>query len=118
MTVHKSQSGTFDKVVFNYERRLDQQLVYVGLSRVTSIHRLHLANHNSDYTFHHWKGSNTPKIKNLYTKLTRLERRKLLTFTERAKQFLQQFSLEDFKMITLHVQSFISHPQTFPRIQC
>jgi ATP-dependent exoDNAse (exonuclease V) alpha subunit len=53
MTVHKSQGGTFDTVVFNYERGLDQELVYVDLSRVTSIHGLHLTNHNSDYTFHH-----------------------------------------------------------------
>jgi hypothetical protein len=30
MTVHKSQGGTFDKVVFNYERGLDHKLVYVG----------------------------------------------------------------------------------------
>jgi hypothetical protein len=40
MTVHKSQGGTFDKVVFNYGRGLDQQLMYLGLSRVTSIHGL------------------------------------------------------------------------------
>jgi ATP-dependent exoDNAse (exonuclease V) alpha subunit len=38
MTVHKSQVGTFDKFVLSYEWGLDQQLVYVGLSRVTSIH--------------------------------------------------------------------------------
>jgi hypothetical protein len=77
VTVHKSQGSTFDKVVFNYERGLDQQLVYVGLSRVTSIHRLHLTNHNSDYTFHHWKGSDAPKIKDLCTELTHLEHHKL-----------------------------------------
>jgi hypothetical protein len=67
MTVHKSQGRMFDKVVFNYERGLDQQLVYMGLSRVTSIHGLDLKNHNSDYMFHHQKGSSTPKIKDLHT---------------------------------------------------
>jgi Fe2+ transport system protein B len=108
-TVHKSQGGTFDKVVFNYERGLDQQLVYVDLSRVTSIHGLHLTNLKSDYMFHHWKASNNPKIKDLYTELTHLERHKLLTITDRAQQFLQQVSSEDFTMTTLNVQSLASH---------
>jgi ATP-dependent exoDNAse (exonuclease V) alpha subunit len=82
MTIHKSQRSTFDEVVFNYKRGLNQQLVYVGLSRVTSIHGLHLTNRNSDYTFHHCKGSSTPKIKDLRAELTRLERHKLLTITD------------------------------------
>jgi hypothetical protein len=42
MTVHKSQDITFDKVVFHYERGLEQQLVYLGLSRVTFTHGTHL----------------------------------------------------------------------------
>jgi ATP-dependent exoDNAse (exonuclease V) alpha subunit len=89
MTVHKLQGGAFDEIVFNYEMGLDKQLVYMGLSRVTSIHGLHLTNHNSDYTFHHWKGSSTSKIKDLRTELTRFEHHKLSTITVRAKQFCQ-----------------------------
>jgi hypothetical protein len=104
MNVHKSQGTTFDKIVFNYEWGLDQQLVYVGLSRVTSIHWLSLTNHNSDYTFNHWKGSSTPKIKYL-----RLERHKQLNITDRAKQFLQRVSSEDFTMTALNSQSLPSH---------
>jgi hypothetical protein len=46
-----------------------------------------------DYTFHHWKGSDTPNIKYLRTELTCLEHHKLLTITDRAKQFLQRVSL-------------------------
>jgi hypothetical protein len=53
---------------------------------------------NSDLTFHHWKGSNTPNIKDLRTELTRLEHHKLFTTADRAKQFLQRVSLEDFTM--------------------
>jgi hypothetical protein len=109
MTVHKSQGGTFDKVMFSYEWGLNQQLVYVALSRVTSIHRLHLTNHNSDFTFRHWKGSSNPKIKDLHTELTRLERHKLLAITDRAKQFLQRVSSEDFTVTTLNIQSLASH---------
>jgi hypothetical protein len=105
MTVHKSQGGTFGKVVINYESGSEQQLVYVGLSGVTSIHGLHLTNHNSDLTFHHWKGSNNPKIKDLRTELTRLEHHKLLTITDRPKQFLQRVSSEDFTMTTLNIRT-------------
>jgi hypothetical protein len=53
---------------------------------------------NSDYMFHHWKGSSTPNVKDLRTELTCLEHRKLLTITDRAKQLLQRVSLEDFTM--------------------
>jgi hypothetical protein len=108
-TVHKSQGSTFDEVVFKYERGLDQQLMYMGLSRVTSIHGFHLTNHDSDYMFHHCRGSSTPKIKDVRTKLTHLERHKLLTITDRAQQFFQRVSLEDFTMTTLNAQSLTSH---------
>jgi hypothetical protein len=119
VTVHKSQGGTFGNIMFNYESGFDQQLVYVGSSRVTSMHGLHLTNRNSDYMFHHLKGSSNPKIKDLHNELTRLERHKLLTFTDRAIQFLQRVSSEDFTMTTFNVQSFsLVTPQTFPRIQC
>jgi len=37
MTIHKSQGGSFDQIVYEYDRRHPQQLVYVALSRVTSI---------------------------------------------------------------------------------
>jgi ATP-dependent exoDNAse (exonuclease V) alpha subunit len=42
MTVHKLQGGTFDEVMFNYKMELDEQLMYMGSSRVTSTHGLHL----------------------------------------------------------------------------
>jgi hypothetical protein len=103
MTVHKLQGGTFKKAVFNYERGLDQQFAYVGLSRMTSIHGLHLTSHNSNYKFHHWKGSNSPKIKDLRSKLTRLECHKLLTITNTAKQFLERVRLEYFTVTILNV---------------
>jgi hypothetical protein len=106
MTVHNSQASTLDKVVFNYERGWDQQLVYVGLSRMTSIYGLHLTNHNSEYMFHYWKGSNTSKIKDLRTDLTRLERHNRLIIIDRAKQFHQRVSLSGITMTTLNVKSF------------
>ncbi|GFR02663.1 ATP-dependent DNA helicase [Trichonephila clavata] len=37
MTLHKSQSGTFDQTVYSYEKSRQQHLVYVTLSLVTSL---------------------------------------------------------------------------------
>jgi hypothetical protein len=78
---------TQDEVLFNYEMEFDQQLMYMGLSRVMSIYGLHLTNHNSVYMFHYWKGFSTSKIKDLHTELTSLERHKLLTITDRPYSF-------------------------------
>jgi hypothetical protein len=57
--------------------------------------------------FYYWKG--TPNIKDLRTELTCLGHHKLLTITDRANQFRQRVSLEDFTMTTVNVQSFASH---------
>lgn len=39
--IHKSQGGTFDEVVYAYDRRHEQSLVYVALSRVSSLRGLY-----------------------------------------------------------------------------
>ncbi|GFT41948.1 uncharacterized protein TNCV_1667891 [Trichonephila clavipes] len=51
ITIHKSQGGTFDEVVFNYDKSQQIQLVYVALSRVTSIDGLYLTNDKDDFKF-------------------------------------------------------------------
>lgn len=44
LTVHKPQGGTFEQVVYQYNKKHRQQLVYVALSRVTSLDGLFLTN--------------------------------------------------------------------------
>ncbi|XP_071576363.1 uncharacterized protein [Temnothorax nylanderi] len=88
MTIHKSQGGTFNEIVYNYHKSQDQQLVYVALSRVTSINGLYLTNNTDDYKFYHYKGNNSPKIIELRNELQRLGNYKLTTVCEKAKQFL------------------------------
>lgn len=51
MTIHKSQGGTFNEVVYKYDKSHDQQLVYVALSRVTSLVSLFVV--SSTPNFHH-----------------------------------------------------------------
>ena len=38
ITIHISQGGTFDEVVYAYEKTHDQQLVYVALSLECTFH--------------------------------------------------------------------------------
>ncbi|GFX41289.1 uvrD_C_2 domain-containing protein [Trichonephila clavipes] len=40
MTIHKSQGGTYDAIVYEYDRKHPRELVYVALSRVTKIEGL------------------------------------------------------------------------------
>ncbi|GFX69602.1 hypothetical protein TNCV_1769711 [Trichonephila clavipes] len=53
ITIHKSQGGTFDEVVFNYDKSQQIQLVYVALSRVTLIDGLYLTNDKDDFKSYH-----------------------------------------------------------------
>ncbi|XP_044588824.1 ATP-dependent DNA helicase PIF1-like [Cotesia glomerata] len=46
MTIHKSQGATFGEIVYEYDKSHVQQLLYVALSRVTSINGLYLVSKN------------------------------------------------------------------------
>ncbi|GFQ93259.1 ATP-dependent DNA helicase [Trichonephila clavata] len=53
MTIHKSQSGTFNDVVYEYQRTHSQPLLYVALSRVTSIEGLYMVSKDNDKKCYH-----------------------------------------------------------------
>jgi len=53
MTIHKSQGGIFDQIVYSYDKKHDQQLVYVALSRVISIEGLFIVSSDNNRTFYH-----------------------------------------------------------------
>ena len=57
ITIRKSQGGTFQQIVLQYDKRQDQRLVYVGMSRVTSLDGLYMTNATNDFTFYHGSGS-------------------------------------------------------------
>ena len=40
MNIHKSQGGTFDAVVYKYDRKHSRELVYIALTRETKIQGL------------------------------------------------------------------------------
>lgn len=53
ITIHKSQGGTFDTVVYDHAKAHPQKLVYVDLSRVTTLQGLYLTHVEPDHTFYH-----------------------------------------------------------------
>ena len=63
MTIHKSQGGTFDQIVYEYNKKHAQQLLYVALSRVTTIEGLFIVTKtDNDFTFHHGKRAATSMV--------------------------------------------------------
>lgn len=61
MTIHKSQGGTFDAIVYEYNRSHSRELVYVALSRVTSLEGLFLVteeNARASWKFYHGRVGN------------------------------------------------------------
>lgn len=53
ITVHKSQGGTFQEIVYQYDKKHNLSLVYVALSRVTSLEGLYLVSATNDRRFYH-----------------------------------------------------------------
>ncbi|GFR23605.1 ATP-dependent DNA helicase [Trichonephila clavata] len=59
MTIHKSQGGTFNVVVYEYQKTHSLPLLYVSLSRVTSIEGLFIAPKDNDNRFYHGRINDT-----------------------------------------------------------
>ena len=87
ITIHKSQGGTFDSVVMQYDKKQDQQLVYVAMSRATSVEGLHIVNKDKDHVFYHGRGNDSPSIREIRNEYVRLEQHPLRTITDRAETF-------------------------------
>lgn len=83
MTIHKSQGATFDELVYHYDKKHDQQLVYVALSRVTTIEGLFLVAPQNEQVFHHGRRP-TKNLESLRQEFARLSTTKLQTIQDAA----------------------------------
>ncbi|GFX95678.1 uncharacterized protein TNCV_4886041 [Trichonephila clavipes] len=90
ITIYKSQGGTFDEVVFNYDKSQQIQLVYVALSRVTSIDGLYLTNDKDDFKFYHGQGSTAPTMKDIRDEYDRMANHLLPTLSMQARAFCKR----------------------------
>lgn len=108
LTVHKSQGGTFSEIVFDYSKRQDQQLVYVGLSRVTSLEGLFLTDSTGENKFYHARQCNTPRMVDLRTEQKRLRNHQLVTHSDQLEDFLESTD-HTSSLISFNVQSLNAH---------
>ncbi|XP_015123979.1 ATP-dependent DNA helicase PIF1-like [Diachasma alloeum] len=97
ITIHKSQGGTFNEIVVQYDRAQHTQLVYVALSRVTSLEGLYLTNKHNDFKFYHGLGTTSSVTKEIKEEFKRLEQHRLQTLLCSAEQFYNASDTSQFE---------------------
>ena len=93
---------------FTNDKRHDQQLVYVALSRATSLHGLFLTNNDENHRFHHARGRCNAELR---TEFMRLERHRLTTIGEKTREYLKRADIIPTALshCTLNTQILRSH---------
>ena len=111
MTIHKSQGGTFPEVVYNYSKDQENKLVYVALSRVTSLDGLYLTtskNSEDSFKFLHGKGCNSPAMRELRDERKRARQHPLRTIGDELREIIEH-SGEASTVFSINVQSLKAH---------
>ena len=109
ITIHKSQGGTYDEIVYEYSKTHPQELVYVALSRVTNIEGLYIVTREDDETkfrFHHNRVQATSTGK-LLQEFDRLKLNSLKTQARTILDFLN--NKKGLSTLTFNVQSLRRH---------
>jgi hypothetical protein len=109
ITIHKSQGGTYDTIVYEYSKSHEQQLVYVALFRATSLNGLYLTNRDDDHVFYHHRGKVNRELRNEFA---RLECHRLKTIEDTCRDFLDRSLESDFtslSLCTFNAQSLNAH---------
>ncbi|GFU38934.1 hypothetical protein TNCV_1753551 [Trichonephila clavipes] len=122
MTIHKSQGGTYDAIVYEYDRKHPRELVYVALSRVTKIEGLFMVTkENTEDSWKFWIGRSgiplnasesdkhlkrsTSHREDLTLELKRLKNNTLQTVTQTFLEFISDkkgLSIFSFNCQSLH----------------
>jgi hypothetical protein len=97
-----------------YNKKQDTQLVYVAMSRATSLDGLHLVNLGDDNKFYHGRGNNSPSTREIRDEYTRLEQHPLPTISKRALRFFDdddddENPVKKMRMVAHNVQSILAH---------
>ncbi|GFS55331.1 uvrD_C_2 domain-containing protein [Trichonephila clavipes] len=122
MTIHKSQGGTYDAIVYEYDRKHPRELVYVALSRVTKIEGLFMVTkENTEDSWKFWIGRSgiplnasesdkhlkrsTSHREDLTLELKKIENNTLQTVTQTFLEFISNkkgLSIFSFNCQSLH----------------
>lgn len=106
MTIHKSQGGTFNEIVYEYHKNHSQQLLYVALSRVTSIEGLYITTRDNDPTFYHGRRTTTSMV-SLQEEFRRLSLNRLMTIDRLLLDFIS--ARRGMSICSLNCQSLGAH---------
>ena len=102
MTIYKAQGGTYEEIVYMYDKRQEQQLVYVALSRVRSINGLFIVTKTNEANFYHGRRISSTS-QDLINEFKRLKNNSLITIQE---EFLNCISNNNvYSFITYNCQS-------------
>lgn len=105
-TIHASQGGTYDKIVYCYEKKHSQQLVYVALSRVTSLEGLFIISPVDDHVFYHGRKDAT-SMDSLTHEFARLATNPLRVTQDEITDFVRLNNEASF--LSFNCQSLRSH---------
>lgn len=105
-TIHKSQGGTFNEVVYEYQRTHSLPLLYVALSRVTSIEALYIVPKDNDKRFYHGRKNDTSII-SLQDEFHRLSLNTLSTIGRAVLEFMNDRKI--LSIVTFNCQSLREH---------
>ncbi|XP_043504558.1 ATP-dependent DNA helicase pfh1-like [Polistes fuscatus] len=105
-TTHKSQGSTYPEVVYEYDKKHQLTLVYVALSRVTTIEGLYITAKDNDNTFYHGRRPLTAMI-SFQDEYKRLSNNRLVTISKEIQHFMNQ--RKGLKLYTLNCQSLRAH---------
>lgn len=106
ITIHKSQGGTFDEIVYEYDKSHSLELVYVALSRVTNIEGLYIVTKDNNTIFFHGRRNST-SVHNLQDEFKRLALNPLQTVTKTFIDFIS--NRRGLSIFSLNCQSLRAH---------
>ncbi|KAF0688122.1 ATP-dependent DNA helicase PIF1-like, partial [Aphis craccivora] len=107
MTIHKSQGGTFEEIVYEYSKTHSQELVYVALSRVTNIENLYIVtSDDSTFKFYHNRRQATSTA-SLLQEFKRLSLNCVQTKAQSVLDFIR--NRNGVSIMTFNCQSLNSH---------
>jgi len=87
MTIHKSQGGTYDEMVYEYSKSHSIPLLYVALTRVTSLEGLFICKSQDNLRFYHGRRVD-PSVSSLQQEFKRLSLNKLTTLQGLITEFI------------------------------
>ncbi|XP_044594073.1 uncharacterized protein LOC123271741 [Cotesia glomerata] len=106
MTIHKSQGGTFEEIVYQYDKNHPQQLLYVALSRVTTIEKLYIVTINNTATLFHGR-CEPAALRPLKLEYERLSANPLVTLESQLLEFITK--KPGLSIYTFNIQSLRAH---------